>query len=109
MTIWEDAKARWATAKPIAIALAAGLVIGPFVSNYLGWQVTSSAAQAQARAGVVERTALFCEERARAEVKDSSKLDWSARSELAKKWSGVPGVTSVESDVTAECARKLAI
>lgn len=108
MTTWENAKARWATAKPLAIALAIGLVTGPFISNYLGWQVTSNAAHAQLRAGVVERTALFCEERARADNNDPGKLDWSARNDLAKKWAIVPGAASVESDVTSECARKLA-
>jgi hypothetical protein len=108
MTLWETANSKWATAKPVVIALAIGLVAGPFISNYIGWQVTSSAAQAQVRAGIVERTALFCEERARAEVKDSGKLDWSARSDLAKKWAVAPGAPSAETDVTMECARKLA-
>lgn len=100
-------RSKWETLKPVAIALAIGLVAGPFISNFVGWQVTSGAAQAQLRAGVVEQVALFCEERARSEVKDLGKLDWSARNDLAKKWAVVPGAAAAESDATYACARKL--
>src|SRR4051812_8911975 len=89
------AAAKWAEFKPAAIALAIGLVVGPFVTNYLGWQVMSGTARTQMRAEVVEQQALICEERARAEVKEPGKLDWSARAELAKKWSVMPGVSPV--------------
>ena len=51
--------------------------------------------------------ASFCAVNARTEVADTSKLDYSARSELAKKWAIMPGATKAESDVTNACARKL--
>jgi hypothetical protein len=108
MTMGQSVAARWATAKPIVIALAVGLVAGPFISAFAGWQVTSSSAQAQVRAGIVEQQALFCEALARGEVQEPSKLEWSARSELAKKWAVMPGAASAPSDVISACARKLA-
>jgi hypothetical protein len=109
MTTWETVQAKWAATKPQAIALAIGLVAGPFISNFVGWQVTSSAAHTQARAGIVEQLSSFCDVRAREAVNNPGKLDWSARGELAKKWAVMPGATSAESDVTNACERKLQI
>ena len=108
MTTWQTISAKWEAAKPAVYALAIGLVAGPFISNMLGWQVTSGSAQSQARAGVVEQGAMLCEERARREVKDTGKLDWSARSDLAKKWSIMPGSSSADSEIASACARRLA-
>ena len=108
MTMRETAAQNWAAYKPIGIALAVGLLVGPFISNYAGWQVTSSSARAQVHAGVVEQQASFCAARAQADVKDAAKLDYSARSDLAKKWAVAPGKTEAEYDVTSACASKLA-
>jgi hypothetical protein len=41
-------------------------------------------------------------------VPDTSKLDYSARNDLAKKWAVMPGATTADSEVTSACARKLA-
>ncbi|MBL8701575.1 MAG: hypothetical protein JNK67_24560 [Alphaproteobacteria bacterium] len=108
MTMMEDIATRWRAAKPVVVGLAIGVVAGPLLTSTLGWQVTSRTAQEQVRAGVVEQQALFCESRARAEVSEPAKLDWSARSELARKWATLPGAKSAESGVAMECARKLA-
>ncbi len=108
MTTWQTATSKWTTIKPTVIGLAIGLVAGPLISNYLGWQVTSSSAQTQLRDGVVETQAAFCNTWARAAVAEPGKLDWNARTELAKKWAVMPGSTAAESDVTSACARKLA-
>ena len=108
MTLRQTAAAKWQTFKPVAIALVIGLVSGPLISNYLGWQVTSSTARAQIHAGIVEQQAAFCEVKARADMKDPGKLDWSARNDLAKKWAVMPGQTSADSDVAYACAGKLA-
>jgi hypothetical protein len=99
---------RWKRGKPIVMALGIGLIMGPFISNSPGWQVTSGSAHAQARAGVVEQQDLFCGQKARADVANAGMLDWTARSELAKKWSVTPGAPSTDSDVTSGCAGKLA-
>jgi len=102
-------KSRWETAKPLAFAFAIGLVTGPLVSNYVGWQVTSRTAQADLHAGIVEQQAIFCEARARADVTAPDKLGWDARYELAKKWAIMPGATEPPSGVASACASKLAV
>ena len=107
-TAWAAAAPQWKTTKRIATALAIGLVAGPLITNYAGWQVTSSAARAQLRATVVEQQASFCDAWARADVQDPSTLDWSARRELAQKWAVMPGAASADSDVVIACSSKLA-
>lgn len=104
----QQLKARWVTAKPIVIALGIGLVVGPFASNYLGWQVTARTAREQAHAGMVEQQASYCNIQARVDVNDPGKLDWSARSALAKKWATLPGTSVTDSDVISACSDKLA-
>jgi hypothetical protein len=108
MTMMQDAAANWVTIKPLAITLAIGLVAGPLISNYVGWQVTSGTSQRLAHDGVIEQQALICEERARGDVKEPGKLEWSARADLAKKWTAMPGVDPANSEVTGACAAKLA-
>ena len=109
MTRWETVVSQWPAVKPLAICLAIGLIAGPFISNSLGWQVTSGAANAQMRAGVVEQLALICEERARADVKETGKLDWDARKDLATKWAVTPKADKPDTEVTYACARKLEV
>ncbi|HYM04321.1 MAG TPA: hypothetical protein VET85_15310 [Stellaceae bacterium] len=104
----QSAQARWQTAKPLAIAFAAGLLIGPFASNYVGWQVTSRTSQAAISAGIIEQQALFCAARARADVAAPEALGWEARYDLAKKWSTMPGGTEPAAGVASACASKLA-
>ena len=108
MTVWENAASKWTAAKPAAIALAVGLVAGPLISNYVGWQVTSGTARAEVQAGIVEQQAMFCAARARADVPTAATLDWTARYDLAVKWAVMPGSARTDSDVTSACARKLA-
>jgi hypothetical protein len=107
-TTMQQLKTRWATAKPIVIGLAIGLVVGPFATNYLGWQVTARTAREQAHAGMVEQQAAYCNIQARVDVKEPDKLDWSARSALAKKWATLPGTSAVGADVISACSDKLA-
>lgn len=99
----------WEAIKPRAIALAVGLVLGPLISNFMGWQVTSGSARTNLTRAVVEQQALFCEARARADVKEPAKLDYTGRRGLAEKWSMMPGQTSADSAVTNVCADKLAV
>jgi len=87
--------------------LAIGLVAGPLISNYMGWQVTNRTAQAEVHAGIVEQQAVYCEARARADVPAAGALDWTARYQLAVKWAAM-GTAPADSDVTSACARKLA-
>jgi hypothetical protein len=88
--------------------LVIGLIAGPFITNIAGWQVLSGTAREQVAASVIEQQATFCAANARLAVADTSKLDYSARNELAKKWAIMPGATTADSAVTSACARKLA-
>jgi hypothetical protein len=108
MRAWENAVSKWRAAKPAAIALAVGLVAGPLISNYLGWQVASGTARAEVHTGIVEQPAVFCAARARADVAAPAALDWTARYELAAKWAAMRGEGAPDPDVTSACASKLA-
>lgn len=108
MSIMHTASVKWQTAKPMIYALAVGLIAGPLLSNYMGWQVTGGTARAQIRAGIVEVQALVCNAQARLDNAEPNKLDWSARNDLAKKWSVMPGAAAADSDVTNACSSKLA-
>lgn len=107
VTTRESIASKWQAAKPRVIALVVGLVVGPLLTNYFGLQQTTSSARAQARAGIVDVQALFCEARARLDNAEPAKLDWTSRNELAKKWSVLPGATASDVDVTSACASKL--
>jgi len=107
-TMRERAAARWAAAKPVAIALCLGLVAGPIVTSMAGFQVTRGTAQAATRAAVVEQQARFCEERVRAAVPEAGRLDWSRSYELSRQWSIMPGSAVPDIEVAQACARRLA-
>ena len=106
-TMREAAAARWAAAKPIAIGLAIGLVAGPVISGFAGFQVRTSTAQTAMRASVVDQQATFCAERARAASTGTAVLDWQGRSDLARKWAAMPGSAIVDTDVVYACSGKL--
>ena len=107
-TTMQTATARWHTVKPKLIYLVIGLIAGPIITSIAGWQVLSGTARDQTHAGIIEQQATFCAASARIEMPDTSKLDYTARNDLAKKWAVMPGTTTAESDVTNACARKLA-
>lgn len=107
MTFRRAAVDKLEAARPKVVALVIGLVAGPLISNFAGWQVTAGAAQTQLQTGLIAQGALFCEQRARADIKNPAALDWNARNELAKKWATVPGETLADSNIAYECARKL--
>jgi len=109
MSPMQTAQSKWQAMKPMVIALAIGLVAGPMISSYAGWQVTSGTARTETRDSVLDQFAALCAERARADVADAAKLDWAARSELAKKWVKAPTAPFADLDVSAACAQKLAV
>jgi hypothetical protein len=89
-------------------ALAIGLVAGPLISSYMGWQVTQATARTQMRENVTDQLAMICAARAKAEITDTGALDWSARNALAKKWVVAAGAPLADLDVADACARRLA-
>jgi hypothetical protein len=110
-TMRRTAAAKWDAAKPVVIGLVVGIVAGPLISGIAGYQVRTSTAQAATRAAVVEQQATFCAERARAATTTTgaaAPLDWQGRTDLARRWTAMPGSTAVDSDVVYACSGKLA-
>lgn len=103
-----DLAARWARAKPILLGLGIGLVAGPIISGMAGFQMRTSTAQTQLRDGIVAQQAIFCADRAHADTPDSSRLDWTARNDLARRFAMMPGSSQVDYEVVRACADRLA-
>lgn len=108
MTILETIGRKLTAYKPMIQGLIIGLVLGPFLTNYLGWQTTSGRAVNDRQAAVVEALSSICSARARADNREAAKLDWSARNDLARKWAVMPGATAADPAVTSACVDKLA-
>jgi hypothetical protein len=83
-------------------------MVGPLISSYMGWQVSRSAARAQVRENVTDQLAMICAARAKAEVAGAGALDWTARSELAKKWAVEAVAPLTDLDITGACTRRIA-
>lgn len=105
---WQDRLAsRWAVLKPLALALGLGLVAGPLISSYMGWQVTRGTAERQSHASAVDQQAMICAVFARKDTADTAGLSWSDRRELAEKYAIMPGRSAAESDVVNACTQLL--
>lgn len=104
-----DASRRWVKAKPLLLALGAGLVAGPIISGMAGFQMRTSTAQALLRDGIVGQQAIFCADRALLDTPDPGRLDWTARDALARRFATMPaGGREVDPDVARACAARLA-
>ena len=103
----DRAHAQWLNLKPRGLAFAIGLIAGPVLSGYLGFQVTSGTAADQVRLSQIDQHATICAARARIEVSEGG-LEWNARHTLAQRWAAMPGSTTIEDDVVMACAQKLA-
>jgi len=107
-TLRDRATAKWLSIKPIATGVVIGLIAGPIISGFMGFQIRTSTAQAASRAGIVEQQAMFCAERAKAATPNTATLGWQARSELARVHATMPGSTTPDSDVVYACSSRLA-
>lgn len=106
---WRDRMGdQWETLKPFALVLALGLVAGPLISNYMGWQVTAGSAERQNRAVAVQQQAMICDAMARGDTPEAATLDWAARRRLAEKYAVMPGRDEAEAGVTTACSDLLA-
>lgn len=99
---------QWDVLKPLALVLALGLVAGPLISNYMGWQVTSGSAERQSRDAAIRQQAMVCDAMARSDRPDAATLDWGARRSLAEKHAVMPGRQDAESGVAMACSDLLA-
>ena len=91
------------------IFLVIGLILGPFISGWLGWQVTSGTMEEAAKDAVVAYRAGLCVERAQSdpEVTPEVLKDYEARREIAEKWAVLPGEEKSDFAVINECNSRL--
>jgi hypothetical protein len=96
--------------KPRVIFLVIGLVLGPIISNWLGWQVTSDTMNTAVKDAVVGYRAGLCEERARSDPQATTAAleQYSARRKLAEKWALMPGEVKADLNVVSACSSRLA-
>ncbi len=87
-----------------------GLVLGPFISSWLGWQVTTGTMESAASDAVISYRAGLCAERTRADPEATSDAlnEYSKRREFAEKWAVLPGEEKADSAVVRECNTRLA-
>jgi len=93
--------------KPLILAFAAGLLVGPLISGMLGWQVRMATVDTMVRHAAVLQQVKFCEMRARAAVADASTLDYTERYKLAEQWAKLPWQGQADSEVVSGCSNGL--
>ena len=95
--------------RPRIFFLVIGLILGPLISSWLGWQVTTGTMEEATEDAVVSYRAGLCVERAQSDPEATPEVlkDFSARRELAKKWAVLPGEEKADAAVTNECNSRL--
>ncbi len=95
--------------KPRIIYLLIGLVLGPFISTWLGWHVTTGTMDSAVQDAVVAYRAELCAKRAQADPEATPDVlkNWTSRRELAEKWAVLPGEEKADRDVISECSSRL--
>ncbi len=95
--------------KPRILFLVIGLVLGPFISSWLGWQVTAGTMESAVQDAVVDYRAELCAKRAQADPEATPAVlgDWSSRRALAEKWAILPSEEETSRDVVNKCNSRL--
>ncbi len=95
--------------RPRILFLVIGLVLGPFISSWLGWQVTAGTMNSAVQDAVIEYRADLCTKRAQADPEATPAVlgDWNSRRELAEKWAVLPGEEEASRDVVNRCSSRL--
>ena len=91
------------------IFLSIGLVLGPIVSGWIGWHVTTGTMDSAVQDAVVAYRAELCAKRAQADPDATSDVleKWASRRKLAEKWAILPGEEKADQNVVSECASRL--
>ena len=100
-------KEKWAKVKPTLMAIGFGLIVGPFISNALGWQVTSGALDKKLEAALLDLQVNFCVEKVKAAGVNTKGIDFGARRDIAKKWAVMPGQDSADYEVMRGCSDRI--
>lgn len=98
----------WARWKRPLFWFIVGLIVGPIISGYMGWQVRSATVQQKVQDTAVEEEAQMCEMLARQDTAKPSELDYLKRHKLAEKFADFPWDTSQKDLVVTRCEDRLA-
>src|SRR3546814_18281427 len=79
------------TIKPVAYALAVGLIAGPILSSMLGFQILSSTARESSQTAAVAVQAQICATKARLAAPKPGKLAWRDRKRVVLGTRGSQG------------------
>ncbi len=95
--------------KPRITYLVIGLVFGPFISGWLGWQVTAGTMDNAVQDAVVSYRAERCVKKAQADPTATADVlkNWTSRRELAEKSALLPGEEKADTDVINACSTRL--
>ena len=95
--------------KPRILFVVIGLVLGPFISGWLGWQVTAGTMDSAVQDAVVDYRAELCAKRAQADPEATPAVleNYSDRRKLAEKWAALPGEEEIDRDVVNKCNSRL--
>jgi hypothetical protein len=104
----QDKSGRWVWIKPALWGLVVGLIAGPAISGYMGWQLLSSTAQNEVKTAVYDQEAKTCAMLAREHVPDPSALDYTKRRALAEQYAKLPWDQSQDYRVVDACSDALA-
>jgi len=91
------------------IFLSIGLVLGPIVSGWIGWHVTTGTMDSAVQDAVVAYRAELCAKRAQADPDATSAVleNWTSRRDFAEKWAVLPGEEKADFAVISECSSRL--
>jgi hypothetical protein len=100
-------KSRWSWIKPAFWGLVVGLIAGPTLSGYMGWQVLADTAKRNVQTAVVKQEAHTCALLAREHKPGADKLGYGQRHDLAQKYAKLPWSTDANYRVVDACADDL--
>ena len=98
---------RWRWLKPAVYGFVLGLIVGPSISGYFGWQVLADTDQQRVQRAVINQDAKICALLARREVAHPGQLEYGQRHNLAEKYAKLPWVEQVDFHVVDACADAL--
>ena len=99
--------------RPPILYLLLGMILGPFVTSWLGWQVNLNIITGTTNTAVDEAIVAYraglCVQRARSDPEAAGAVlaDDSTRRKLAEKWAALPGEVP-DLAVIIECSSRLA-
>ena len=109
MSLQEKTTSKFGEWRNLVIGVVIGLVAGPIITSFIGWQVGFSTMEEQVSAAVIEQQALFCAERVMADPAYATfdGLEFGAKRDLVTPHAQMPDQDAAAGRVVNLCLRKL--